>query len=164
MTDPADPVHPADAQARALARTLVQNARTAGLSFLHPQNGAPFISRIAIGTGPQGELTALLSGIALHSHALKIAPAAALLIGEVGPKGNPLTSPRLALQVVAQILARDDNQHPLRREAWLKSHTKAALYIDFADFFFVRFRISGGILNGGFGKAFYIGPSDLDAD
>lgn len=164
MTDPTDPVRPADAQARTLARTLVQRAGTAGLSFLHPQNGAPFISRIAIGTGPQGELTALLSGIALHSQALRIAPAAALLIGEVAPKGDPLASPRLALQVIAQVLARDDDQHQVRRETWLKSHPKAALYIDFADFFFVRFGISGGILNGGFGKAFYIDPSDLEAD
>lgn len=145
-----------------MARSLVLSARTAALSFLHPDNAAPFVSRIAIGTAPKGELIALLSGISLHSRALQIAPGAALLIGEVTTKGDPLTSPRLALQVTAQILARDDALHPARRAAWLVTHPKAALYIDFADFFFVRFQVTGGLLNGGFGRAYHIGPADID--
>lgn len=107
-------------------------------------------------------MIALLSGIALHSRALKIAPAAALLIGEVTTRGDPLTGPRVALQVTAQILSRDDDLHQARRAAWLVTHPKATLYIDFADFFFVRFQVSGGLLNGGFGRAYHIGPADLD--
>lgn len=161
MAAPSDPVRPADSEARALARALVDGARIAALSFLHPDNGLPFVSRIGFGPGPGGEPMALLSAIALHTRALRLNPAAALLIGEPAAKGDPLTSPRLSLQATARFEPRGSAGHEARRALWLQTHPKAALYIDFADFCFVTFRPVTGLLNGGFGKAFHIAAQDL---
>ena len=47
------------------------------------------------------------------------------------------------------------------REGWLARHPKARLYVDFADFAFVRLRPEGAHLNGGFGRAYRLEPSDL---
>jgi putative heme iron utilization protein len=49
------------------------------------------------------------------------------------------------------------------RAHWLKGHPKAALYIDFADFAFVRLTPESALLNGGFGRAFRLSPEDLRA-
>lgn len=161
MSSPADPVRPADSDARALARSLMSSARFASLSFLHPDNGLPFASRIGFGLGPAGEPTALLSAIALHTRALRQNPAAALLIGEPGEKGDPLVAPRLALQVTARFEPRGDAAHDARRTAWLAGHPKAGLYLDLPDFAFVTFLPGTGLLNGGFGRAFHIAAADL---
>jgi len=48
-----------------------------------------------------------------------------------------------------------------RREFWLKKHPKAQLYVDFADFFFWKMTVERAHLNGGFGKAYVLKPTDL---
>lgn len=161
MPSSADPHRPADAGARATAHRLMAEARTAALSFLDPASGLPSISRIGFGLGPDGLPLAFLSAIALHTAALHRAPACALLIGDPPPKGDPLAGPRLSLQATAEFLAPTDPGQEARRKGWLASHPKAVLYIDLPDFRFVRFRPLGGLLNGGFGKAFYMRPADL---
>ena len=50
---------------------------------------------------------------------------------------------------------------PAFRDQYLKTQPKARLYVDFADFGFVRFRVISGALNGGFGKAYELTASDL---
>lgn len=161
MPIPADPRRPADAEARTLARRLMAEAHTAALAFLDPDSGLPSVSRIGFGLGPNGQPLAFLSAIALHTAALHRAPACALLIGDPPSKGDPLAGPRLSLQATAEFLGATDPGEEARRNAWLASHPKAALYIDLPDFRFVRFRPLGGLLNGGFGKAFHIRPADL---
>ncbi len=81
------------------------------------------------------------------------------MLGEPGDKGDPLTHPRLTLLGHAEFLERTD--HSEMRESWLRDHPKARLYVDFADFGFVRFQVTKGYLNGGFGAAFVLSPADL---
>ncbi len=103
----------------------------------------------------------LISNLSSHTAALKADPRCSLLVGEPGPKGDPLTHPRLTLDCEAEFLPRDTDAHAALREHYLKSHPKAALYVDFADFCFVRLHVNHALLNGGFGKAFKLSASDL---
>ena len=151
-----DPIRPTDDNARVLARSLLDGAGFAALAVL-TDAGTPFVSRIAIGTAPDGIPITLVSSLSAHTGALKANPACSLLVGEPGPKGDPLTHPRLTLEARARFV---DDKESLRGH-WLASHPKAKLYIDFADFAFVRFDIAAGHLNGGFGKAFRLTAADL---
>ena len=61
----------------------------------------------------------------------------------------------------AVIVAPDAPERPALRERFLARHPKAALYADFGDFRFVRLEPTGASLNGGFGRAYELGPGDL---
>lgn len=166
MTDPddaprPDPIRPTDDAARALARGLIASARFGALGVIDPVTQSPAVTRIALGQGPEGGLWTLVSGLSAHTRALRANPAAGLLVGEPGPKGDPLTHPRLSLQVEAVPLPREAASFAPMRARWLADHPKSKLYIDLPDFTFVEFRILSGALNGGFGRAFLLGPADL---
>lgn len=144
-----------------MARDLIATAPHAALGVLDPETGAPFVTRIALGTDDTGHPVTLISTLARHTAALKSDPRASLLVGEPGPKGDPLTHPRLTLGATASFVDRDTPEHRALRTRWLATHPKAKLYIDFADFGFVRFTPTGALLNGGFGKAYVLAPDDL---
>lgn len=155
---PPDPVQPATPEAIALARTLMALPHAAlGVT---DADGTPALSRIAFGTSAAGPLT-LISSLAPHFAALAANPACALLLGEPGPKGDPLTHPRLMLKATARFITPDDPDRPALRDHWLATRPKAKLYIDFADFAFVRFTLTSAFLNAGFGKAHRLAPETL---
>jgi heme iron utilization protein len=158
MTDRIDPIRETDDAARQQARAIIAQARTAALAFTHPDTGAPFISRIAIAVA-LGHLHALVSDLALHSRALAVHPQAALLLGEPGPRGDPMNHPRLSLATTAEPLP--DTERGSLRAAWLTVHPDARIYVDFADFRFLRFRIQSGAMNAGFARSFTLTASDL---
>lgn len=160
MTTRPDPVAAADDEARAQARAMLQAAPHAALSWLEA-DGTPGISRIAFGLDPEGVPMTLISALAPHTPALKARAACAVMVGEVGAKGDPLTHPRLMVRARASFIDRDDPAREALRAHWLKGHPKAALYVDFPDFSFVRLEPLGALLNGGFGKAFRFTAEDL---
>ncbi|MCP9480338.1 pyridoxamine 5'-phosphate oxidase family protein [Shimia sp. CNT1-13L.2] len=161
MTAPKDPFQPLDDDARALARQLISGATYGALAVLDPASGAPSVTRIAIGTDLDGTPVTLISSLSSHTAALRADPRCSLLLGEPGPKGDPLTHPRLTLECTATFLPRDTSHHPVLRDHYLQTHPKAKLYIDFADFTFVRFTLTRALLNAGFGKAFKFDEGDL---
>lgn len=161
MQPPLDPIRPTDAQAVDLARGLLTSGRLAALGTLAPVTGHPLVTRIAFLGQPDGSGLTLVSALSAHAGALRADPRCGLLIGESGPKGDPLNTPRLSLQVLAEPLDPSDPDRPRLRDRWLAAHPKSKLYIDFADFFFVRFRFLSASLNGGFGKAYLLTPADL---
>lgn len=156
MTNRPDPVLTADAEAIRLARALMQDARSAALAWVDPVDGAPGISRIAFGM-VNGTPITLISGLAAHFAALRAAPDCAVMLGEVGDKGDPLIHPRLMLRARAEFVA----DRRTCREEWLKGHPKAALYVDFTDFAFVRLIPVSALLNAGFARAYRVTPQDL---
>jgi putative heme iron utilization protein len=151
-----DPLNPVDDEARALARSLIAGAATAALAVIEPGTGAPFVSRIALAPAPDGAPMALLSGLSTHTRALIADPRCALLLGEPGAKGDPLTHPRLTLRAEA-VFAEGDA---------LKAHfvalrPKAAIYAGLPDFRAVTFRPLSAALNGGFARAYALTAADL---
>ena len=149
-----DPVATADAEAFALARGLVAGASHAALAVIDPADGSPGISRIAFGRAPDGGFLTLVSALAPHHGALMAHPACALMFGEVGEKGDPLTHPRLMVKARAAFVAPDDPERPALRARWVEDHPKSKLYVDFADFAFVRLIPVSALLNGGFARAY----------
>lgn len=158
---PTDPIRPTDDAARALAKGLLAGARHAALAVRHPETGAPHVTRIAFGLTPDGQPMTLISALSTHTTALAADPVCSLLVGEAPARGDPLAFPRLTLSAIARRIARTDDEHALLRGHYLRSHPKAKLYVDFADFGFVTFKITEAALNGGFGKAFRLTEQDL---
>jgi heme iron utilization protein len=160
MSTRPDPVQPADATALALGQSLL-TLDHAALAWVDPDTATPGISRIAFARDPEAGLMTLISGLAPHFRALRTNPACALMLGEVGEKGDPLTHPRLMIQTRAQFVAPDDPDRPALRARWLARTPKATVYIDLPDFAFVRLIPVSALLNGGFGRAHRIDPADL---
>jgi putative heme iron utilization protein len=159
-TRPKDPVQPADDDARALAHQLLSLGHAA-LAWTDPDSGTPGISRIAFARDPEAGLLTLVSGLAPHYRALRDRPDCALMLGEVGDKGDPMTHPRLMIRARASFVAPDDPDRPAIRARWLERNPKATIYIDLADFAFVRLTPVSALLNGGFARAFHLTPQDL---
>ena len=120
------------------------------------------VSRVAVGTDQSGGAISLVSELSHHTKALRDDPRCSLLVGEPGPKGDPLTHPRLTLNCTARFIWHSGPEFGDSDHAVLQTHPKSKLYIDFADFHFVRFDVLEGQLNGGFGKAFTLTPQDLE--
>lgn len=153
-----NPIRPTDDEARTIARALILRARFAALAVLDPASAAPAVTRIALVPGPTGAPLTLISTLSTHTSALKANPACSLLIGEPGPKGDPLTHPRLTLQATATHADKS-----ALRDHYLTHYPKARLYYDFSDFQLTQMTPKSAFLNGGFGKAFHLTWADLVA-
>lgn len=160
MTSRPDPVQPANDDAHALVRQLLSLGHAA-LAWEDPDTGTPGISRIAFARDPEAGMLTLVSGLAPHFRALRDRPDCALMLGEVGEKGDPLTHPRLMIRARASFVAPDDPARPGLRARWLERNPKAMIYIDLPDFAFVRLTPVSALLNGGFARAFHVAPEDL---
>ena len=156
-----DPIRPTDDDARDMARDLLKKARHGALGVLDPATGAPQVTRIALALGEDGLPVTLISSLSGHTVALRADPRCSLLVGEPGPRGDPLTHPRLTLHCVAEFVARDSADHASLRALYLAQNPKAKLYIDFGDFTLVRLPVTEAFLNGGFGKAYRLTAADL---
>ncbi|RDC71355.1 HugZ family protein [Rhodovulum sp. 12E13] len=156
-----DPIRETDDEARTLARSLIDGARFGALGVRDPETGAPMVSRVAVGTTDRGAPMTLVSDLSHHTRALKADPVCSLLVGEPGPKGDPLTHPRITLQCRARFVRHGEAGHAALRDHYLGQHPKAQLYIDFADFSFAVLDVAEAHLNGGFGKAYRLTSRDL---
>jgi len=156
-----DPFLSPDDEARSLARRLIDTATHAALAVLQPGTTLPSVTRIALATDEAGAPLSLVSGLSHHTKALGANPGCALLIGEPGGKGDPLTHPRLTIHADAALIPRNDPVHETLRTRFLAQRPKTRLYIDLPDFRFVTFRITDGLLNAGFGKAYLLQKADL---
>jgi putative heme iron utilization protein len=155
MAERIDPIRPTDDEARALARRLISGATFGALAVLDPETGFPHVARVAVGQDG-GTPLVLVSTLSHHTRALQADPRCSLLLGEPGPKGDPLTHPRLTLQARAA-----PADKAALRDCWLRAHPKTTLYYDFADFLLLRLEPLATHLNGGFGRAFRLTPEDL---
>ena len=96
-----DPIRPTDDEARTLARQLIDDARFGALAVTDVESGGPSVTRVAIGTDQGGTPVTLISSLSAHWQALAASPQCALLLGEPGPKGDPLVHPRLTVHCTA---------------------------------------------------------------
>lgn len=161
MPKTTDPIRRTDDEARALAGALLARATFGALAVIEPDSGSPMVTRISVARDDSGMPMTLVSALAAHTRALKANPACSLMVGEPGAKGDPLTHPRLTLQARAIFVDRTGAEHDRLRALFLDQQPKAKLYIDFGDFWLVRLKVHSAFLNGGFGKAYRLGPEDL---
>lgn len=152
MTKPS-PINPTTPAAREIACDLLTQTRFGALAVTHDH--APYVARVAL-LAEAPDLITLVSTLAVHTQALLHNPACAVLIGEPGGKGDPLTHPRMTMICRAERIDK-----ATQRDRWLGAIPKAQLYYDFADFIMFRLATRQVHLNGGFGKAFHLTPSDL---
>lgn len=155
-----NPIRETDDEARRMARLLIAEARFGALAVIEPDTGMPLVSRIAIGSDPEGRVVSLASELSFHSKALAADPRASILLGEPG-KGDPLAHPRITLIGRMARIDRSSRERDRLRGPWLAQHPKAELYVDFADFHFFRLEMERAHLNGGFGKAYVLTPEDV---
>jgi heme iron utilization protein len=149
-----------DDEARALARSLLRTARHASLATLEPASGYPSASLVSLATDMDATPIILVSRLSGHTSNLLADGRASLLVGTPG-KGDPLAHPRMTLTVNARMIAREGPEHARLRRRFLSRQPKAALYVDFPDFLFFALDISAISLNGGFGRAYQLGPEDM---
>ena len=148
-----DPFRPLDDEARATMDRLMSEASFAALAVTR-EDGSPSVTRVAFSVDKDRVPVTLISDLSLHTKALRSERPCSLLIGEPGEKGDPLTHPRLTLHCLPQFVTREDAGYEGLRDWYLERRPRAKLYVDFADFNFVRFEVVDGLLNAGFGKAF----------
>jgi len=151
-----DPFRPLDEEARSTMADLLTETHAA-LAVIDPVTGAPSVTRIGF-VWLEGRAFTIISTLSPHTAALDANPACGLMVGTAAAKGDPLTYPRLSLDAQA---VRDDKD--AWRERYLTARPKTKLYYDFTDFGLIRFDVSGGLLNAGFGKAFKVSAADLPA-
>ena len=156
----ADPINPTDDAARDLARDLLANSAFAALATVQA-DGHPLATRITFTLTGTGLALSLISDLSTHTGALRSEARCSLLLGSPGTRGDPLIHPRLTLLATARLIRHGQPEHAKMAAQYLRGHPKAKLYIGFADFSLVRFAISAGHLNGGFGKAFRLTPQDM---
>ncbi|MEM1234034.1 MAG: pyridoxamine 5'-phosphate oxidase family protein [Pseudomonadota bacterium] len=149
-----DPFRPLDDEARALMVELL-GADHAALAVINPETGSPSVTRIGF-VWLEGQAFTLISTLSGHTAALEANPACGVMVGSPGPKGDPLTHPRLSLEARAEVADK-----AAWRAHYLAARPKVKLYYDFSDFRLVRFEVQSGLLNGGFGKAFKVTAADL---
>jgi putative heme iron utilization protein len=156
-----NPIRETDDTAREMGRDLLAGARFGALGVREPDTGIPHVTRIAVARAPDGHPLTLISDLSSHTVALKADPVCSLLLGEPGPKGDPLTHPRMTLVCRAVFTPHRDPAYADLRGHYLAQYPKAQLYIDFADFSFAKLTVTRVDLNGGFGKAYALTPADL---
>ncbi|MCX8502648.1 MAG: pyridoxamine 5'-phosphate oxidase family protein [Beijerinckiaceae bacterium] len=159
MAEPFDPVQSANESARETTRQLLREARFGTLATMN-ENGYPFASLVTFALDRAQTPFLLVSRLSGHTKHLLADPRCSLLVGEPG-KGDPLAHARITIQCSASIIDRASDENIILRTLFIARHPKAALYIDFPDFLYIRLTMMEASLNGGFGKAFRLKSDDL---
>ncbi|SIQ20889.1 hypothetical protein SAMN05880590_102586 [Rhizobium sp. RU35A] len=162
-TEPSSLLRETDEEALIDARKLIRSARHVPLSVLEPETGFPAVSRVLLGFDFDCTPVILVSGLAGHARALAADARCSFLAGESG-KGDPLAHARITVFCEAQAVTREGELHQRLRRRFLNRHPKAALYVDFPDFRFLRLVPIRAAMNGGFGKAYTMNGKDLVLD
>jgi hypothetical protein len=145
-----------------MARGLLRCARSGALASLG-RDGHPSASLVSLATDIDGTPLILVSALSAHAGNLIADPRASLLIAP-GGKGDPLAHARITLKLRAARIERDSEDGARVRRRFLSRQPKAELYADFGDFSFFSLAIEGASLNGGFGRAYELRPSDILSD
>jgi putative heme iron utilization protein len=138
---------------------LLREARFGTLATIN-ENGYPFASLVTFALDRMQTPFLLVSRLSGHTKHLLADPRCSLLVGEPG-KGDPLAHARITIQCSANIIDRASDENIILRTLFIARHPKAALYIDFPDFLYIRLTMMEASLNGGFGKAFRLKSDDL---
>ncbi len=147
-----------DAEARSLARQLLQGAAHAALASLEPQTLWPLASRVSLAMQADGVPLVLISRLSAHYDAIDQDPRCSLLVGEPG-EGDPLRHARMT--VLCSATKVPPSERLAARSVFVARHPGAQMYADFADFDFFRLVPQRASLNAGFGRAYSLTAADV---
>jgi putative heme iron utilization protein len=157
---PKDVLRPTDADAVALAKSLIRTARYGTIATIEPGTGAPQATRVGMSTDIDGAPIILTSRLTAHTKALLTDPRCSVLVGEPGT-GDPLAHARVTLACLAREIVRETDENARIKGRYLRHSPKAALYADLGDFRFFRLEPQSASLNAGFGRAYALRTADV---
>lgn len=125
----------------------------AALATLH--RGEPAVSMVPFVLAPgHDELLIHVSTLATHTRDLQEHPHASLLVmAETDGTVPPQALPRVALQVQATVLPRDDDAYAAAKAVYLARFPDSAITFELADFSIVALAPRSARLVAGFGRA-----------
>jgi putative heme iron utilization protein len=142
------------------ARTLVAQHGTGTLCTLALEPaGYPYGSFVTFALH-EGQPVFLISRIAEHTRNLEADGRASLLVNELG-KADPLANGRVTLLGETTRVARDANELPALRSAFLAAHPQASYYVDYQDFDFYRLQLASVRYIGGYGRMSWVEADDF---
>lgn len=136
-----------------MAKSIMESVKAASLCTLDRQTGHPIATLTNVAFTPNPLL--IMSKLATHRANIEADNRMSLLLITKG-KGDALAHPRLTLIGKAHAVNKETH-----REAFLKAHPKAKLYIDFADFACFEMQVETMHFNGGFGRAVSVSWEDV---
>ncbi|MFP4597374.1 MAG: HugZ family protein [Persicimonas sp.] len=134
------------------ALSLLVSASRGVLSTLDRRDGSPYGSLVEYVQIDEGDAAFLLSDMAEHTANFKEDARASLFVSPGMADGRPLALERATL--IGEI-SRVDGDGELR-EAYLRTHPQANVYVDFSDFAFWRINVQRVRYIGGFGRMSWI--------
>lgn len=160
MNEKIDPVRETDDEAFKLARGLLDQTKYASLAVNDLSSEFPLVSRVAACFSEKTGLFFAGSDLSQHSKCLAKDNKCSLMLGEPG-KGDGLAYARITFVGETSRMVNEDDRRDEFRQAFVGTHPKAEIYIDFADFGFYPISLVRAYLNGGFGKAYHMDEKDL---
>jgi hypothetical protein len=141
------------------ARRLLRTSLKGALATLDHENGHPYVSLVLVATQADSSPVFLLSSLARHGKNIRQDGRASLLLDGTEGQAEPLTGNRMTLfgEVRNASIA-------TARRRFLARHDSAGEYVDFGDFAFFTFEVTGAHFIGGFGRIFAFQPAELMTD
>jgi heme iron utilization protein len=141
------------------ARAMLAVARTATVSVIDPETGAPFGALVNLALDADLNPIILTSTLSRHTQGLLKDPRASLVVQGVIPEDrDPLTEMRLT--VTGAFMVSSDQ---MVRRHYLQRHPYAALYADFGDFSIWHMTPDKLYVVAGFGRVYNFAFSDIKA-
>lgn len=135
------------------ARTLTVASTQGTLSTVDREDGTPYGSIVELIPLDNGDFVFFISGMADHTKNIKKDPRGSLLVADGFGRGYALA---LSRATYMGEIKRVDNGQEAHREAYLKLHPEAHVYIDFPDFAFYRLHVDRVRYIGGFGRMSWV--------
>lgn len=137
-------------QAAAAARVLLAAESVGVLSTLSVRHaGAPYGSITPYALASDGAPLLLLSGLAAHTHNLRVDPRASLFVGDRSAAADPQAGARVSL--IGRAVPLPPDAEPDGSARYVARWPQAAQYLALKDFGFWRFEIVEARLIAGFG-------------
>jgi heme iron utilization protein len=141
------------------AKAMLATARTAALSVVDPETGAPFGALVNIAVDQNLNPIILTSTLSRHTQGLLKNSRGSLMVqGAIPEDRDPLTEMRLT--VTGLFIASDEVE---LRQAYLQRHPYAELYADFGDFGFWQMTPDKLYVVAGFGRVYNFAFNDVRA-
>ena len=139
------------------ARVALEGGSRGVLSTLDPESGYPHASIIDLAPVMGGDISTLISQLAVHSKYSEADDRASVLIAPHLGEDDAMMRPRLTL--VGHLRREDDRS--VYRDSYLAVHPEAEMYLQLPDFAFFRLETERARYIAGFGRMGWLDGPEL---